>query len=164
MSAAVVDTNVAIVANGRDTHAGARCQLECVRELRALERHGVVVLDEFGRVLEEYRRHLEPSGQPGVGDAFLRHLFDHQFDPGKCELVTIRPLPDDARGFEEFPNDRALDGFDPSDRKFVAAARASARSPAILNAVDGDWAQFEEALARHAVVVRQLCPCELGGR
>lgn len=51
MSAAVVDTNVAIVANGRDTHAGARCQLECVRELRALERHGVVVLDEFGRVL-----------------------------------------------------------------------------------------------------------------
>jgi hypothetical protein len=114
MNSSVVDTNVAVVANGRETHAGAGCQLECVRRLRELVQHGVVVLDRLGLILEEYRRHLCPAGQPGVGDAFLRHLFDHAYDPTTCELVEITDIPDDSRSFEEFPNDEALAGFDPT--------------------------------------------------
>lgn len=161
MRSSVVDTNVAVVANGRNTHAGAKCQLECVRKLRELVHHEVVVLDQLGLILDEYRRYLRPSGQPGVGDAFVRHVFDHQYDPSKCELVSITPLPDDARGFEQFPEDQSLVDFDSSDRKFVATARASARDPVILNATDGGWARFEQPLARHGVRVRQLCPCEL---
>ncbi len=161
MTAWVVDTNVAVVANGRDTHAGVQCQLECVRRLRALEQRGVVVLDQLGLIFKEYRKHLWLAGQPGVGDAFLRYLFDYQYDAERCELVQITPMADDARGFEEFPEDQALDSFDPNDRKFVAAARASRRDPVIINATDSDWAAFEAALARHGVQVQQLCPCEL---
>jgi hypothetical protein len=161
MRSSVVDTNVAIVANGRDTHAGAKCQLDCIRRLRDLVQHGVVVLDELELILEEYRRHLRPAGQPGVGDAFLRHLFDHRYDTTKCELVEITRIPDDTRSFEEFPDDQALAGFDPDDRKFVAAACASRRDPVILNATDSDWGQFEEILAQHDVVIDQLCPCEV---
>ena len=132
MTAYVVDTNVAVVANGRDTHAGVQCQLECVWRLRALEQRGVVVLDQLGLIFEEYRRHLWPSGQPGVGDAFLRYLFDYQYDADRCELVQITPMADDARGFEEFPDDQALDAFDPDDRKFVAAACAAGGIPRLL--------------------------------
>jgi hypothetical protein len=161
MRSCVVDTNVAIVANGRHTHTGEKCQLECVRQLRGLVQHGVVVIDQLGLIFEEYRRYLQPSGQPGVGDAFLRHLFDHQYDPSKCELVRVTPLLNHARGFEEFPDDEALAGFDASDRKFVAAARASGRNPVILNATDSDWIEFEPSLSRHGVVVEQLCPCEV---
>jgi hypothetical protein len=157
----VVDTNVAVVANGRDTHAGAGCQLECVRRLRELVQHGVVVLDQLGLILGEYRKHLRPAGQPGVGDAFLRHLFDHRYNPRKCELVEITRIPDDKRSFDEFPNDEALAKFDPDDRKFVATARASVRDAVILNATDSDWSNFEEPLARHGVVVHQLCPGEI---
>lgn len=161
MRSSVVDTNVAIVANGRDTHAGAKCQLDCIRRLRELVQHGVVVLDRLGLIFEEYRRHLRSAGQPGVGDAFLRHLFDHRYDQTKCEIVEVTCIPDDKRSFEEFPNDEALAGFDPNDRKFVAAARASVRDPVILNATDSDWGQFERPLAQHGVVVEQLCPCEV---
>jgi hypothetical protein len=164
MTAWVVDTNVTVVANGRDTHAGLQCQLECVRRLRVLEQRGVVVLDQRGLILEEYQRHLRSSGQPGVGDAFLRHLFDHQYDAQRCERVRITPLVDDARGFEEFPDDQALLGFDADDHKFVAAARASSHDPLIINATDSDWVAFEAALARHGIRVEQLCPCELVGR
>jgi len=161
MRSRVVDTNVAVVANGRDTNTRANCQLECVRSLQELVARGVVVLDALGLILKEYRAHLKPSGQPGVGDAFLRHLFDHQFDPSKCELVEVTPLPDDRRGFGEFPEDEELAGFDPSDRKFVAAARASAQNPVILNATDSDWLEFEVPLTRHGINVQQLCPGEL---
>lgn len=161
MSASVVDTNVAVVANRRQTHAGADCQLECVRRLQHLVRRGVVVLDQLGLILAEYRRHMKPAGEPGVGDAFLRHLFDHQYNPAKCELVALTRIADDHRSFQQFPEDDRLAGFDPSDRKFVAAARASARDPVIINATDSDWSLFEKALARHGVQVEQLCPCEL---
>ena len=65
------------------------------------------------------------------------------------------------RDSEEFPNDEALAGFDRDDRKFVAAARASIRDPAILNATDSDWGQFEQLFAQHGVVIEQLCPCEV---
>jgi hypothetical protein len=88
-------------------------------------------------------------------------LFDHRYDPTKCELVEITGIPDDSRSFEEFPNDAALAGFDPDDRKFVAAARASMRDPVILNATASDWGRFEQPLARHGVVVHQLCPREI---
>ena len=132
MRSFVVDTNVAVVANGRGTHAGAKCQLRCVRRLRELVQHGVVVLDQLGLILEEYGRHLRPAGQPGVGDAFLRHLFDHSYDATKCELVALTFIPDENRSFEEFPNDEALEGLIATTESSSPAARASIRDPAIF--------------------------------
>ena len=50
----VVDTNVAIAANGGDrTHADEECQLACVQQLEALEQE-IVAIDNMGRILEEY--------------------------------------------------------------------------------------------------------------
>ena len=46
MTGYVVDTNVAMAANGRDTHADLECQLDCIEKLAAICREAVVVLDD----------------------------------------------------------------------------------------------------------------------
>lgn len=160
MSAYVVDVNVPIVANGRSNQADAKCQLSCVQALKEV-REGILCLDDGGHILGEYRRHLSPSGQPGVGDEFMQWLIQNQYRNDICERVTIARNSD--RGFNEFPDDNALSGFDADDRKYVAVAMASNHEPRILNAVDSDWGDFESELRRHGLNIRQLCPDCLTG-
>ena len=79
MSSYVVDTNVAIVANIRNTHADEECRLQCIEELEAIcSTERVVVLDE-GRLIfdEEYKKYLNFAGEPGGGDKFFKHVHDH---------------------------------------------------------------------------------------
>lgn len=152
-----MDTNVAVVANGRAPQAGLGCVEACSKALMKLRERHQVLVDDGGLIFEEYRRNLSPSGQPGLGDAFFKWLWDNQCNPDHCRQVWITPA-NDGRGFEEFPNDPALAHFDPSDRKFVAVAIASGESPPILNASDTDWWSHQEALSRNGVEVQFLCP------
>ena len=75
-----------------------------------------------------------------------------------CERVHLTPHSDDPDDFTEFPCDPALNTFDRNDRKYVAVALASPRHPEVLNAVDTDWWNHREALLRHGVRLRFLCP------
>ena len=118
MSVFVVDTNVAIAANGRDTHADEQCQLACIEKIEGLVEHGIVAVDDAGLILEEYRRHLYYSGRPGVGDVFFKHVFNSQYGCDRVQRIRVTPSDDDGRGFEELPENE----FDPSDRKFLAVA------------------------------------------
>lgn len=68
----IVDTNVAVVANQRYSHATPACVLACVERLALLEREQTLVLDVQWFILHEYMRMLRSEGQPGVGDRFLR--------------------------------------------------------------------------------------------
>ena len=155
MAAFIVDVNVAIVANGQSEQADARCELSCIRSLRNVQQN-MICLDDGDRIFTEYRRNLSMSGQPGVGDEFMYWLSQNRYTPSACERVAIREHPE--RGFEEFPDDPALRRFDPSDRKYVAVARASEHSPLILNAVDSDWRNFESELSGYDINVSELCP------
>jgi hypothetical protein len=121
---------------------------------------GKVVLDEDGWILSEYRDNLRSHGQPGVGDAFLKWVYNHQWNPQWCERVRLTPLQD-GTGFAEFPEDPDLEGFDWSDRIFVAAARAHPGQPPILNAVDTDWWVFKDILWRNGVTLEFLCETDL---
>lgn len=158
----IVDTNVPIVANGRHRapQASSACVLTCVQRLRDLQVNHTLVIDDSWHILREYLRRLSPTGQPGVGDAFLKWVLTNQANPQRCEQVSIHPRdaarPDDE--YDEYPDDANLDGFDPSDRKFVAVAMAHVEHPVILNAVDTDWWFYRVALARHGVLVDFLCP------
>ena len=158
----IVDTNVAVVANGRGSspQASSSCVLTCVGRLRDLQLHHTLVLDDGWRILREYLRDLSPTGQPGVGDAFLKWVLTNQANPARCAQVHITPRgsPQPESEFCEFPDDPALDGFDPSDRKFVAVALAHADHPPILNAVDTNWWPYREVLCGHGVRVDFLCP------
>lgn len=152
--AVVVDTNVAVVANGRrdETNADADCQLSCIEMLRTVAAEDVVAIDNCGLILHEYKNRLDFSGRPGVGDFFFKHVWDHQYQDGRVQRVVVTPCDDDRRDFEELPEN----DFDRSDRKFLAVA-VVARA-LVLNATDSDWREQQALMDRLGVDVRQLCP------
>jgi len=157
MSHTIVDTNVPIVANGRSHQASRPCVVACqqlIAEFSADRR--VLVIDSGWKIIQEYKRHLNQLGQPGISDAFLRWVLTNLANPRRCEQVPITPTTD-GRDFAEFPDDPALAGFDHSDRKFVALSRAHPTHPPIINAVDSDWLHYQDALAAHGVRVENLC-------
>jgi hypothetical protein len=161
---AVVDTNVPVVANGRNTHLSASCRLMCVEVLELLRKRGRVFIDDQGIILAEYSANLNFCGQPGVGDAFYRYLFHNQFLKKRVARIAVKPRNPDTGHFEEFPDDAALGRFDRSDRIFVAVCMASKMRPEIINAADSDWVFFEEPLRQHGVRVKHLCKSELKGK
>jgi hypothetical protein len=156
--AVVVDTNVAVVSNGKTPQASLDCVEACIAKLVDIRNRRKVLVDQSGLILDEYRRNLRPSGQPGPGDAFFKWLWDNQGQPRHCQQVEITPQDGDGESFAEFPDDPALAGFDRADRKFVATALASGEGPPILNASDTDWWKFRAALKGHGVKVHFLCP------
>lgn len=154
--AVVMDTNVAIVANGKADQASPDCVLTCLKRLRKIQDAERLLLDETGCILDEYRGYLHPSGQPGPGDVFFKWLWNNRGNPEVCRFVRI--TPDLARVFKEFPESDALNNFDRNDRKFVAVAVASGERPPILNASDRDWWDDRLSLERCGVRVEFLCP------
>lgn len=152
---AVVDTNVAIAANGRNTHASLECQYECIELLQKLTSDRgshQVYLDEGERILDEYRAYLYHHGEPGVGDRFYRFLHDHMYSGNKVRQIAITPIEDEARSFAELPPN----GLDVSDRKFLAVALIGKAT--VVNAMDTDWHDQAGFIADLGVTVMQLCP------
>jgi hypothetical protein len=160
----VVDTNVIVVCNGRSVQANPACVIACVDALENVKNHGVIVLDDQDRILTEYRRNLSFSGQPGLGDAFFKWIWENQANPNVCERVEIHPRGTGREDYLEFPDDSALVQFDPADRKFVAVAIASKNHPEILNAVDPDWWEFRDHLERHGLQIVFLCKRQFIGK
>ena len=152
MTTFVVDTNVAIAANGRRTHADTRCQLTCVQRLQSLVAREIVAIDDGNLILDEYKNHLNFSGGPGVGDVFFKHVFNNQYQGERVRRVTVTPSQDDRRGFEELLDNT----FDRSDRKFLAVAVVA--EAVVLNATDSDWGEQAALMITLGVEVGQLCP------
>jgi len=155
-----VDTNVAVVANGRtDASRGARphaiaCRIAAVERLMHVLRSGTVVLDAEGAIAGEYHRHLNPRGQPGVGDRFYQQVLNSA--PGRVERVD---LPKAGHGgYADFPDHPDLADFDPSDRKFAALARRE-RIP-VVTATDSDWLAHRAPLGAHGVRIDFVCGCD----
>ena len=152
MTAFVVDTNVAIVANGGEaTHADLACQLCCIEKLESVVDENTVAIDSMGLILKEYRGYWRPS-QPGVGHAFFKHVFNLQYQDANVVRVPVTRSDDEQRGFEELPRNT----FDPSDRKFLAVAVVA--EAVVLNATDSDWDEQKPLMDRLGVKVEQLCP------
>lgn len=156
----IVDTNVPLVANGAAPQASMQCAVECAHRLNAICAQDILVLDDGWHIINEYKHKLHQSGQPGVGDTFLKWVLTNWANPFRCELVHITPKKGEQAGrdFVEYPQDNALADFDPSDRKFVAVAVAHSEHPPILNATDSGWWDYQDALAKHCVRVDFLCP------
>ena len=152
----VVDTNVAIVANGNTPQAGETCEIACIEKLDRIQDNCILLLDNMDLIFQEYERHFSYSGQPGPGDAFFRWLHLNQYNDQHCRTIALTPHAE--REFAEFPGAPDLASFDRSDRKFVAVALASKTNPEILNAADTDWRQHRSALHQHGVNVTFLCP------
>ena len=152
----VIDTNVAVVANDRETDVSSHCVTACVDALLQIRDQHCVLIDNLDLILDEYRVYLRPAGEPGAGDAFFKWLWDNQGNLNHCRRIEI--TPNASGSFDEFPTAPVLNAFDKSDRKFVAVALASGENPEILNACDSDWWLFQEALSAEGLTVTQLCP------
>jgi len=158
----VVDTNVGVVANNDSAgHASPECVLACVRRLQTLMRGERLVLDDDWRIVREYKDNLRPSGQPGVGTAFLKWVLTNLRNPDRCRMVRITPRSEDERDFEEFPRGESLRGFDPSDRKFVAVSMTSRPPIPVLQAVDSGWWRLRHELRANGAIVDFICPDDI---
>jgi len=161
VSVVVVDTNVPIAANGGDEVA-PDCVLACQSALvEVLGDRRRLAIDDDWRIIGEYRHKLRASGEPGLGDRFLKWVLTNWANPERCDLVPITARDEEAGEFEEFPKGEGLERFDPSDRKFVAVANAHAERPPILQGLDSKWWGWNAALASAGITVNFLCPAEV---
>lgn len=78
MNRCVIDTNVPIVANPPWPNDNCPPSLDCRRAavifLQETLKSRKVLVDLAGEIQAEYRRHLNPRGQPGVGDRFYHQV------------------------------------------------------------------------------------------
>lgn len=155
----VVDTNVPLTAN-EEADATPDCVFECIKALQYIMEDGHIVLDETWLIVKEYMNKLSSTGQPGIGDMFLKWVLTNQSNPTRCTCVPITPT-DDHLSFEEFPDHPDLADFDISDRKFVAVSVAHGEYPPILQALDSKWWGWKDALDDCGICVRFLCPEEV---
>ena len=153
--AVVVDTNVAVVANGRSEQASANCVKTCAERLGGIMRGDVkLVLDNRWIILREYMQNLRSNGAD-VGDRFLGWILVNKDD--WCDSVSITPVNALENEYEEFPDNPALEDFDRDDRKFIAVALAHPEKPPILQATDTHWWDFRNTLYKHGVRVEFIC-------
>jgi hypothetical protein len=164
MTAVVVDENVPMVANDavlvdqrkkpQAPQADDKCRRSCIDALLTAVKSGVIVLDDTNEVMTKYRRHLSGSGQPGVGDLFLKHLSDNLYNAKKVRQTALVKTKGE---FDAFPKGQALSSFDRDDRIFVALSMATPGKPPILNAVDSDYSHHLAALKSVGIKVKELC-------
>jgi len=162
MSRYVVDTNVPIVANGRqnpndDGVPSIGCRIAAVEFLSMALQSSKILVDLAGEIQTEYRKHLNPSGQPGVGDRFYQAVLHSA--PQRIERVDL-PKREDGE-FVDLPQPLVEVSFDRSDRKFAALANREAVP--VVNATDSDWLHHREILEANGVQIKFLCGCDNSG-
>ena len=158
--ATIVDTNVAVVANGSDD-VGPDCVRCCAAALQKLTKSGRVAIDDEWEILKEYNANSSTAGQPVPGGVFLKWLLTNRENLERCIQVSITPTGGYGEDYAEFPRDEALNQFDLADRKFVAVAIAVDGPATILQAVDTRWWGLRYALLAAGVDVSYLCEEEI---
>lgn len=158
----VVDENVLIIANDLTRRslgleplcpdANEDCGISCAEALLSLIENGRVGLDDGSEVLDKYKSHCSFSGQPGVGDTFLRAVFERGYVESWAERVIIR-----ENGAIRLPNSFLNCGFDNDDHVWVAIAHNSSEKAKILNAADSDYRIHAGDLSVLNLEIVELC-------
>lgn len=157
----IVDTNVPVEANkARDPDSIpdelVGCVAACVEAVEhVIKTSNCLVLDADDEIFSEYMHNLSLSGQPGVGDRFMKWVHDHRWSLPGANRVAITK---DGDFYAEFPDQADLAEFDPGDRKFIAVANRHPQHPPILQATDRKWWKFRDAFKNAGIAVRFLCP------
>jgi len=77
------------------------CVLACVEAVEHVVKKGGLVVDSGEEIFDEYRNNLSMSGQPGVGDRFMKWVHDNRWKFPQEDRVTITRNGD---SYNEFPN------------------------------------------------------------
>jgi len=93
---ALIDTNVLIAANGRDCpQVTPQCRANTIKFLQDFLKEGMIILDNQWLILTEYKHKVNVSGQPGIGDVFLKWILTNLTNPKHCQQILIHPLGED---------------------------------------------------------------------
>lgn len=160
----IVDTNVLVVANRTlqpDIPSEEYdCICACIEAVEhVINKNDCLVIDDQNEIFDEYRNNLSLVGVPGVGDRFMKWVFDNCWGFPEANRVKIIKT-ERGDSYEEFPDTTKHPGlkeFDRSDRKFVAVANAHYQKPPILQATDSKWWGWRNALAEAGITVLFLC-------
>jgi hypothetical protein len=148
----VIDANVLIAANRRDTHADLACAAACARVLLDAADGHVVLEDTSDLAWAEYKNYCNFSGQPGPGDRFFVWFARNRWTPGRVRRVDIGKDHEEMR--ESLPAD--LRAFDLSDHKWIAIYMGG-DGKVLYNALDSDWSEHADALLKAGINVTELC-------
>ncbi len=157
----IIDTNVPLQAGKRPSSLSAEeaeCTLECLRLIKNFmdDDSSALVLDGDWEILREYSKKINLSGEPTIAEQFYKWACSYAMSRIKDEdNVFLSKNASDE--YVDFPDDKRLEGFDRSDRKFVALAVKHKEHPPIVNAMDTDWWNYKYILAEHGINVNFLC-------
>jgi len=155
MAEIIVDTNVAIVANGQNDDVVVSCVDACKEFIVAAREQHVLLLDDGDAIRQEYAGALKQSRPFALGALFLHHIYQNQFNPARVRRVTLLARADGQ--YADLPQSLIDAGFDPSDRKF--AALGCKEGVPVHNATDSDWIEHAATLAAEGIEVEHLCGC-----
>lgn len=164
----IIDTNVALTADGTNSQASKACQRSCVSVIRrALSGEVPVVIDENNEVLGEYRKNIYPDQKGSLAEQFMIFALTNQYFGERVKRIKLEK---NAFGqFEDYPdnedewttNDIRCQRFDPDDKKWVALAvrfkNQTGTDAPIVNAADRCWIAFESQLLSAGVLLETLC-------
>ncbi len=157
----IVDTNVPLVANGA-SDMGLDCMAACIQFIEGFNQNqNILIIDDRYLILGEYEHGLNPKGQPGIGDRFLRWALTNSTNTSRVKQVSITPEGPSGYDFEEFPATLEDVLIDHSDKKFIALAKANQCKAPIAQASDSKWIGWINALKQEGIMVNFLCYQEL---
>jgi hypothetical protein len=153
----VIDTNVLLVASAVLGKHFKDCDVPVSQKQEVLDwlmdfrndDQRKVVLDQFFKIWEEYNHKM--TGQD-IGLLIVTEKL-------QSALVRFVEVTYDENGHGCLPPALEKVVHDVSDRKFVAAAimdLSDGGQSTIVNAVDSDWCDWEEALTLHGIAVTHL--------
>ena len=125
--------------------------LSCVEFLKQIvEGSDRLAIDDRWEIIREYKHDLHSSGQPGPGDRFLRWVLINYANPERVAQIDICAIS----------APQPLEGFDPSDIKFIRTALGCAK-PQIAQATDGLWWYRRADFQAGGIELLFLCEAEI---
>jgi hypothetical protein len=152
----VIDCNVLIAANRRETTASLSCSAACARRLLDATDNDVILEDTKNLIWAEYKRYCNFSGQPGPGDQFFLWFVRNRWTPERVQQIDIGSNEEEI----EVHIPSTLRKFDRSDLKWVATYICG-DGEALYNALDSDWSESAKELSDAGLNVIELCPRDL---
>ena len=166
MKPKILDTNVIINASGnKSPQTKEMCIKTCLELLFQFMAgySGLKIVIDTGShgsdILEEYQKQFKYY-EGTYGAIFIQWLLNNIMNDQYVIQIPIARI--DENEYEEFPKDRDLKGFDPSDRKFIAVAVAYYQYedqivPIVQSAEMEKWKEFVSAFAEHNVEIEFIC-------
>ena len=157
MNKIILDTNVpakAAVSPATCPPEELKMQKACMEYIGELvkSKEKKLVLDLDHEIWKEY--HNNVCNSSNIGKIFFRWLYEYYATISPEDHIKLNKGSDGK--YVDYPYDVETQGFDESDKKFVALANAHQEKPPIIEAADGKWLGYEQSFAKYGIHIEFL--------